>query len=116
MPRQLMAVAVRTPALCEYDEEPLRAGEIRVRAEYGSVKHGTELHMYRADNPFADAQWDRQRRIFLPGAGAGARAGAAGSFPMPLGNMTVGIVTEVGTGVAGVAIGDRVAGYGPLRK
>src|SRR5260370_33699940 len=38
------------------------------------------------------------------------------AFPMPLGNIAVGLVTELGPGVEGVAVGDRVGGYGPLRE
>ncbi|HEX5416886.1 MAG TPA: zinc-binding alcohol dehydrogenase, partial [Chloroflexota bacterium] len=47
---------------------------------------------------------------FLPGAAA------SGTFPVPLGNIAVGEVTELGEGVEGVALGERVAGYGPLRE
>src|SRR5581483_12127789 len=69
-----------------------------------------ELHMYRGDSPFGDAHFDADERVFLPGVGA------AGSFPMTLGNAAVGVVTEIGSAVEGVAVGDRVAGYGPLRE
>jgi threonine dehydrogenase-like Zn-dependent dehydrogenase len=110
MPRELVAVAVRTPALREYPDEPLREGEIRVRTHFGAPKHGTELHMYRGDSPFGDSRWDPEARIFLPGTGPQAQ------FPRALGNVAVGIVTQVGPGVSGIAVGDRVAGYGPLRE
>ncbi len=110
MPRELVALAIRTPAIREYEEEPLGPGEIRVRTRYGAPKHGTELHLYRGDSPFADSHWDPTAKIFVPGAPTG------GGFPRPLGNIAVGVVTEVGPGVEGVAVGDRVAGYGPLRE
>lgn len=110
MPRELVALAVRTPALHEYAEQPLAAGQIRVRTTFGAPKHGTELHGYRGDSPFSDSHWDAAQQVFLPGPGPAA------SFPRPLGNIAVGTVTEVGSGVEGVAIGDRVAGYGPLRE
>ena len=35
---------------------------------------------------------------------------------MRLGNIAVGLVSEVGPGVTGVTVGDRVAGYGPLKE
>src|SRR5436309_1752516 len=43
MPRELVATAVRRPAIREYQDAPLEPGEIRVRTEYGAPKHGTEL-------------------------------------------------------------------------
>jgi len=110
MPRELVAVAARTPAIREYQDQPLKPGEIRVRTLFGSPKHGTELHMYRGDSPFGDSHWDPVGHVFLPGAAE------QGGFPRPLGNVAVGLVSEVGPGVEGVAVGDRVAGYGPLRE
>lgn len=110
MPRELVAIAVRTPAIREYEERPLRPGEIRVRTEFGSPKHGTELHLYRGDSPFGDSHWDAAQQIFLPGAAPQA------TFPRPLGNIAVGTVIAVGPDVSGVEVGDRVAGYGPLRE
>jgi threonine dehydrogenase-like Zn-dependent dehydrogenase len=110
MPRELVAVAVRTPTLREYQDGPLGAGEILVRTEYGAPKHGTELHLYRGDQ-FADGfHWDDTERLVLPGPPARP------DFPLALGNIAVGMVTAVGPGVAGVAVGERVAGYGPLRE
>src|SRR5437764_627963 len=110
MPRELVAIAVRTPALRDYEEQPLREGEIRVRTQFGAPKHGTELHMYRGDSPFGDSRWDPEARLFRP------RTEPQDQFPRSLGNIAVGVVTEIGPGVAGVAVGDRVAGYGPLRE
>ena len=110
MPRHLVAIDPQTPAIVDYADEPLAAGEIRVRTTHGAPKHGTELHMLRGDNPFADSHWDPDWRIFRPGADRSS------AFPRPLGNIAIGIVTEVGTDVEGFSIGDRVAGYGPLRE
>ena len=115
MPLELVAVAARTPALREYEEEPLRPGEIRVRTEFGAPKHGTELHGYRADSPFADSRWDPEWKAFLP-AEMGSGEMGSGLFPQRLGNIAVGTVFEIAPDVEGVAIGDRVAGYGQLRE
>lgn len=108
MPRELVAVAPRTPVLREYDEQPLQCGEIRVRTLYGAPKHGTELHIYRGD--LAESVYDDERQVFVP------RAAGRSALPLPLGNIAVGQVIEVGPGVEGVGLGDRVAGYGPLRE
>ncbi len=113
MPREIVAVDVRTPALREFEDTPLHKGEIRVRTEYGAVKHGTELHGYRGDSPFADSVWDATERIFVPSDPVRLRTER---FPIRLGNMAVGVITEVGPGVEDIVIGDRVAGYGSLRE
>jgi threonine dehydrogenase-like Zn-dependent dehydrogenase len=110
MPRELVALAVRTPALRDYDDQPLGPGEIRVQTLFGAPKHGTELHGYRGDSPFAMSHWDGNQRIFLPGAAERP------AFPQSLGNIAVGVVLEVAPEVTGVSVGDRVAGYGPLRE
>ena len=109
MPREVVAVALRTPAIRDYDDEPLRSGEIRVRTLQAALKHGTELRRFRGEDPSRDARWDRDWRLFVPGSPE------PGGFPHPLGNIAVGIVVELGPEVAGVALGERVAGYGPLR-
>src|SRR5579871_2851421 len=108
MPRELVAVAARTPVVREYAEKPLQPGQIRVQTLFGAPKHGTEMHMYHDD--LADARYDPQRQVFVPADPARSR------FPFPLGNIAVGRVIEVGLGVDGVAVGDLVAGYGPLRE
>lgn len=108
MPQELVAVAIRTPAIREYFEEPLRDGEIRVRTTNGAVKHGTEVHWYRGD--LLETHYDSRLEVFMPGEGDHVR------FPLPLGNMAVGVVTEVAPDAEGVAVGDRVAGYGSLRE
>lgn len=110
MPRELVAIAARQPALRSYVDAALEPHQIRVRTEFGAPKHGTELHLYRGDSPYGDSRFEAERRIFVDGPGA------SGSFPLRLGNVAVGVVTEVGAAVYGVAVGDRVAGYGPLRE
>jgi threonine dehydrogenase-like Zn-dependent dehydrogenase len=110
MPRELIAVAPRSPVLADYSDQPLQPGEIRVRSRFGAPKHGTEMHMYRGDSPLGDSHFDPTIRAFLPGQRTG------GVFPIRLGNMCVGDVVEVGPNVEGVSLGDRVAGYGPLRE
>jgi len=90
MPKELVVVAPRQPELRHYDDGPLAEGHVRVKVEFGSPKHGTELVCYRG----------------LRGT----------SFPHALGNMCVGRVVELGRGAEGVAVGERVAGYGALRE
>ena len=90
MPRELIALDVRKPALRDYEDGPVPEGHVRVKVEFGSPKRGTELTAYRGDR--------------MPG------------FPMGLGNMCVGKITDIGKGVEGHSVGERVAGYGHLRE
>ncbi|MGH2560856.1 MAG: alcohol dehydrogenase, partial [Thermomicrobiales bacterium] len=82
MPRELVAVAPRTPVLQEYEEPPLGERQIRVRTEFASPKHGTELVGYR-DEPSARRAYDPAWGAVLPLTEAQKR----GRFPMRLGNM-----------------------------
>jgi len=90
MPKELVAIAVQQPVLRDYEDGPVPEGHVRVRVEFGAPKRGSELTGYRAVR--------------------------GGRFPMGLGNMCVGRIAEIGDGVTGFSIGDRVAGYGSLRE
>lgn len=90
MPKELVALDVRKPVLRDYEDGPVPEGRVRVKVEFGSPKRGTELTLYRGDR--------------MPG------------FPMGLGNMCIGTITDIGDGVEGLSIGDRVAGYGHLKE
>ena len=65
MPRELIAAAPRTPVLREYEEPPLGPTQIRIRTEFASPKHGTELVGYR-DDPAAHRPYDRVWGAVLP--------------------------------------------------
>ena len=110
MPRELIAVAPRTPILREYEEPALGARQIRVRTEFASPKHGTELVGYR-DDPAAQRRYDRELGAVLP-----VDPASRWSFPMPLGNMAVGAVTEIGPDVTRFRSGDRVFGHWSIRE
>ena len=110
MPRALIAVAPRTPVLQEYDEAPLTPTQIRIRTEFASPKHGTELVAYR-DDPVASQPYDNAL-----GAVMSRPTAAPPAFPRPLGNMAVGTVTDVGPGVSRFRVGDRVFGHFPIRE
>ncbi|MFL5758970.1 MAG: zinc-binding alcohol dehydrogenase [Xanthobacteraceae bacterium] len=109
MPRELIAIAPRTPALREYVDPPLGAHQIRVRTEFASPKHGTELVGYR-DESAAHRPYDRAWGAVLP------RPSDTGTFPRPLGNMAVGAVEAIGSDVTRFQPGDRVFGHFPIRE
>lgn len=97
--------------LREYDDGPIPAGKLRVRVDFGAPKHGTELTHFRGQDPFMDSRFDEELQLFLPDSEATARP-----FGMRPGNMWVGKIIELGAGVEGFSIGQRIAGYGPLRN
>jgi threonine dehydrogenase-like Zn-dependent dehydrogenase len=111
MPRELVALEPRKPALREYEEPMLGASQIRLRTEFASPKHGTELVAYR-NEPSASRPYDPEWGCVMPRPEGGAPQG----FPRHLGNMAVGIVTEVGSEVSRFKVGERVFGHFPIRE
>jgi threonine dehydrogenase-like Zn-dependent dehydrogenase len=109
MPRELIAVAPRTPELREYEDQSLSPRQIRIRTQFASPKHGTELVAYR-DDPAAQRPYDRAWGAVMP------KSAGAGGFPRPLGNMAVGVVEETGSDASRFRIGDRVFGHFPIRE
>jgi len=90
MPRELVAIAPRQPVLREYEDGAVPEGSVRVQVEFGAPKRGTEMTLYYG----------------YRGAG----------FPHGLGNMCVGRIIEIGAGVEGFELGDRVANHGHLKE
>src|SRR6266542_4524785 len=109
MPRELVAVAPRTPELREYAPPLLRPGMVRVISELGAAKHGTELMGYRGTAIFNTHRYDPEMRLLVP------KEEQTTGFPRALGNMIVGRVAEVGADVTTLAVEDRVYGHLPLR-
>ncbi len=110
MPRELVAVAPRKAALREYAEPALGRAQVRIRTTFAAPKHGTESHAFRGDTPFAERAFDTEYRMFLPASEKRPL------FPRVMGNMAVGVITEVGPDVKGFAAGDRVYGHLAARE
>ena len=96
--------------LSEYEEPALEPDQVRVKSLFSSVKHGTELRGFRADTPDASDRWDGELKIHRRGESAGD------SFLRQLGNMCLGVVTEVGSEVDTLSVDDRVFGHMPIRE
>ena len=111
MPRELVAVAPRTPELRAYEEPILQSNQIRIQTELASPKHGTELVGYRND-PVSSRPYDASWGAVMPRP----PEDALNSFPKRLGNMAVGVVTESGADVTRFHVGDRVFGHLPIRE
>jgi threonine dehydrogenase-like Zn-dependent dehydrogenase len=114
MPKQLVAVAPRKAALVDYDEHEIGRHQIRVRVEYASPKHGSEVGIFRGEDPFVADLFDEDWRLFIARKDA-ARDTHDGDGPV-LGNQWVGIVVEKGDSVRRFSVGDRVCGYGGIRE
>jgi threonine dehydrogenase-like Zn-dependent dehydrogenase len=108
MPRELIATAPGTPAFRDYEDTPLTRTQIRIRTQFASPKHGTELVGFR-DEPAAQRSYDPAIGAVMP------RTGRSG-FPRGLGNMAVGEVIETGPDVSRFRIGDRVFGHFSIRE
>ncbi len=65
MPRELVAIAPRQPVIREYDDPPLGPRQIRIKTEFASPKHGTELVTYRND-PVANRPYDQAWGAVMP--------------------------------------------------
>lgn len=110
MPRELVAIAPKRPILQEYEEKPLGENEVRIKTEFSSPKHGTELHLYRGVSPFQDKAFSHEYRILS------FREKTKPLFPRPLGNMSVGRVIEIGRKAKKFKVGDKVYGHLPIRE
>jgi len=90
LPKEIVAISPRNIIFREYDEKALEPHQIRIKSCLSAEKHGTTLAIYRGLS--------------------------SASFPLRLGNMTVGVVTDVGNAVKRFKVGDRVYGYLPIRE
>ena len=111
MPRGLYIDKPQSVALREYEDAPLAEGQLRIRTEFASIKHGTEFHLFSGRSPFGGRYFDPALRLFVEDDGAKSQDRAVGQF---VGNMAVGVVTETGAAVTRFRTGDRVYCYGPL--
>lgn len=110
MPREIVTLDGSSYRIREYDLAPLGPREVRIQVEFAAPKHGTELHGLTGST-LDRKRWDPELRIFLPREEPAPPKGERN-----IGNMIVGVVTDVGPEAMRYKPGDRVFGYGPIRE
>ncbi|HEY9075548.1 MAG TPA: zinc-binding alcohol dehydrogenase [Anaerolineaceae bacterium] len=102
---QLVLNAPRVLSFEETEDQPLKAGEVRVRTLFSGISAGTELTFYRGSNVYIHKRWDEARRLFIPGTGS--------SLEYPIRNLgyeEVGEVIETGVDARDIPLGTRIYG------
>jgi threonine dehydrogenase-like Zn-dependent dehydrogenase len=112
--KKLVAVKPREAALVDYEDRQINLNEVKIKVEFASPKHGTEVVDFRGLTPFMDEDFSEEWRMFMPRE-EGAKPGIVfGEFQ--LGNMIVGKITEIGSDVTDYQIGETVCTYGPIME
>ena len=104
MGRMVSFISPRVAEVVDEESQPLDHDEVRISTLFSGISAGTELTAYRGTNPYLNKKWDEERRLFVDGST---------SFEYPVngwGYEEVGEVTEVGSGVTTVKVGDVVWG------
>ena len=107
------ALILEAPKKMRFKEETLEAlqpDQVLVRSVMSAFKHGTEMEAYHGSSPFLQRSLDHDLRLFLDNA----EDASSVLYPSTLGNMTVGVVEEVGGAVRSFSVGDSVFGWLPV--
>lgn len=112
--KKLVATAPRVAELKEYEDRLIKSNEVKVKVEFAAPKHGTELADFRGTSPFIDGKYDSEWQVFTKRSDDEPRGVEFGD--LPLGNMFVGKIIEVGADVTDFKLGDRVCSYGPIKE
>ncbi|HEU5078988.1 MAG TPA: zinc-binding alcohol dehydrogenase [Opitutaceae bacterium] len=105
MPQKFVCLRKETPGWLEYELAPPAADEVQIRHQFGAEKHGTMMAFYKGYGNDR-GRWDREKKMHIP------HDGVLWDYPVPLGNMNVGIVEKTGSAVLALKEGDRVLSYG----
>ena len=109
--KEIVSTEPRKTFVRTYEEGPVPAGKLRAKVQFAAAKHGTEFTHFRAQDPFLENVFDEDLQLFVP-----SKEAADKPYFMTPGNMWVGTICEIGEGVEGYEIGQKVAGYGPFKS
>lgn len=112
--KKLVALKPHVAQLVDYEDEPLKDNEVRIKVHFAAPKHGTEETDFADLSPFEKEKFDPDWNLFVPrdkSEEPGVKFG-----DLPLGNMVVGHITEVGKDVTGFKVGETVCTYGQIKE
>ncbi|HAA5012428.1 TPA_asm: alcohol dehydrogenase [Listeria monocytogenes] len=112
--KKLVATAPRVAELIEYNDREVLEDEVKIKVQFASPKHGTEVVDFRGISPFIDEEFSPEWNLFVSRETNSARGIVFGEFQ--LGNMVVGEVVECGSKVTEYELGDIVCSYGPIME
>jgi 2-desacetyl-2-hydroxyethyl bacteriochlorophyllide A dehydrogenase len=101
VPRELLVTGPRACGVVERQERAIAPSEVRARALFSGISHGTELQLWRGTSPFRGKRFDPELRLFVEGEDETA-------YPIRIGYEWVGRVDEVGGEVQAVRAGELV--------
>jgi threonine dehydrogenase-like Zn-dependent dehydrogenase len=112
--KKLICTSPRVAKLADYEDREIKSNEVKVKVEFASPKHGTELADFRGTTPFINGKYDPDWKVFAKRGDDEPRGIVYGD--LPLGNMFVGTIIEKGKDVVDYEVGDRVCSYGPIKE
>lgn len=113
MPRRLAITAPHQVEVLEYEDPPLQAGQVLVKTELASGKHGTTTAMFDGRS-FQGQEFDQRMRLFVE---SGQETPApTRERPWGTGTTGVGVVAAVGPEATRWKVGDRVFGIMDVRE
>ncbi|MEM9216916.1 MAG: zinc-binding alcohol dehydrogenase [Cyanobacteria bacterium P01_F01_bin.150] len=108
--KALILTAPKQMCFKEETIEALKPNQVLVRSVISTFKHGTEMEAYHGSSPFLKRSLDHDLRIFMDNT----EDVSSILYPSTLGNMTVGVVEDIGSDVTTFAVGDEVFGWLPV--
>lgn len=115
MPRRLAITGIYEASVLDYVDRPLDAGEVLVRTEFASGKHGTTFGMFDASRHDA-MRFHVERHLFVSDERDPGERVPSRENPWRAGTSGVGIVLAVGAGVTRFCAGERVFGLMDIRE
>lgn len=115
MPRRLAITAPHQVEVLEYEDPPLQAGQVLVKTELASGKHGTTTAMFDGRS-FQGQEFDQRMRLFIDSGQETPAPAPTRERPWGTGTTGVGVVAAVGPDVTRWQVGDRVFGIMDVRE
>jgi len=94
----------------DIEERPVTSDEVKIKTIMSGISHGTELNLYSGKTPFKHKKFDLEKRLFFE------QSTEDHFYPIQLGYELVGEITEVGTKMDKLKVGDLVHGYLPHQE